>query len=367
MSDLTTRFMHLVEAGRVPDALVRWGIRRRLAGKLAELRLGDVEALDRSESGLLSEWWRGPVALVPELANEQHYEVAPAFFESVLGPRMKYSCARFEEGVASLEEAEHSMLELTCERAGVRDGMRVLDLGCGWGSLTLWIAEQYPHAQVLGVSNSKDQREFILARAAERGLGNVEVVTEDVNRFEADRRFDRVVSVEMVEHVRNHPLLLSRVARWLEPGGRLFLHHFSHRDTFYPYEPRGEGDWMARHFFSGGIMPSDDYFLRCQQDLAVIGKWRVNGTHYQKTCEAWLARMDAHASEVMPALEATYGREDAPLWFVRWRLFFLACAELFGYRGGSEWFVTHVLMEKPSGRRAGGDASEAHPGRGGAR
>ena len=352
--------MSMVEAGRVPDSLVRIGIRKRLAQKLSQLPLRDVEALDRSEQRWLSEWWSGPIALVPDLANEQHYEVEPGFFEHVLGPRLKYSCALFDEGVSSLEEAEQRMLALTCERAGIADGMRVLDLGCGWGSLTLWIASHYPNARVVGVSNSKDQREFILARAAREGLDNVEIVTEDVNRFEADRLFDRVVSVEMVEHVRNHPLLLSRIARWLEPDGRLFLHHFAHRDTFYPYEAQGEGDWMARHFFSGGIMPSDGYFQRCQRDLVVAQTWRVEGTHYQKTCEAWLARMDARRSEVMPLLAETYGEDEAALWFVRWRLFFLACAELFGYRGGQEWFVTHVLMEKRQIAQVAPDASEGH-------
>lgn len=353
--------MQLVETGRVPDALVRLGIRRRLAKKLEQLPLRDVEALDLAEQRWLSQWWSGPIALVPELANEQHYEVEPAFFEQVLGPRMKYSCALFDEGVSSLEEAEERMLALTCQRAGVRDGMRVLDLGCGWGSLTLWIAARYPSARVVGVSNSKDQREFILGRAASLGLHNVEVVTEDVNRFEAEGPFDRVLSVEMVEHVRNHPLLLSRIARWLSPDGRLFLHHFSHRETLYPYEAEGEGDWMARHFFSGGIMPSDDYFLRCQQDLVVARRWRVDGTHYQKTCEAWLARLDARRSEVLAALARTYGEEHAGLWLVRWRLFLLACAELFGYRGGLEWRVTHVLMQK---RPAEGSALRPGEGRG---
>jgi len=354
--------MQLVETGRVPDALVRLGIRRRLAQKLGQLPLRDVEALDLAEQRWLAEWWSGPIALVPDLANEQHYEVEPAFFEQVLGPRLKYSCALFDEGVSSLAEAEDRMLALTCERAGVRDGMRVLDLGCGWGSLTLWIATHYPEARVVGVSNSKDQRELILGRAARLGLRNVEIVTEDVNRFEADGPFDRVISVEMVEHVRNHPLLLSRIARWLAPDGRLFLHHFSHRDTFYPYEAETEGDWMARHFFSGGIMPSDDYFLRCQQDLVVARRWRVDGTHYQKTCEAWLERLDERRQEVLPALARTYGAEHAALWLVRWRLFFLACAELFGYRDGQEWRVTHVLMQKRGPAPSAGAAHE-EPGR----
>ncbi len=343
--------MDLVESGWVPDALIRRGIRQRLAGKLDQLHLGDVEARDRLEDRHLREWWSGPIALVPELANEQHYEVPPAFFEAVLGPNLKYSCGLHPEAGIGLEESERRMLALTEKRAGIEDGMRVLDLGCGWGSLSLWIARRFPNAQILGVSNSKDQREFILGRAAERGITNLEIVTEDVNRFDVDRRFDRVVSVEMVEHVRNHPLLLSRVARWLEPDGKLFIHHFAHRETLYPYEAETEHDWMAHHFFSGGIMPSADYFLRCQQDMVVQKRWRVNGRHYEKTCNLWLERQDAQRDALLPILAETYGEDEAARWFMRWRLFFMACAELFGAGGGNEWMVAHVLMSKRGGGR----------------
>ena len=236
------------------------------------------------------------------------------------------------------------MLALTCERAEVADGMRVLDLGCGWGSLSLWLAERHRNVRILAVSNSKLQREFILARCATLGLDNVEVVTADVNSFAPDRRFDRVVSIEMFEHVRNHELLLSRIANWLEPDGKLFVHHFAHRERAYPYETTGEDDWMGRHFFSGGIMPSHDQLLHCQRDLLVERRWRVGGIHYQKTSEAWLARQDERRSEILPVLAGVYGESDAKLWFHRWRLFFLACAELFGARGGNEWWVTHVRM-----------------------
>lgn len=345
--------MDLVERGLVPDGLIRAGIRRRLAGKLGQLHLDDVEARDRAEQALLREWWSGPIALVPELANEQHYEVPPALFEAVLGPNLKYSCGLHPQHDGDLEESERRMLALTEKRAEIEDGMRILDLGCGWGSLSLWIARRHPHARVVAVSNSKDQREFILGRAAERGLSNVEVITEDVNRFDTDERFDRVVSVEMVEHVRNHPLLLSRVARWLEPDGRLFLHHFAHRETFYPYEAETDDDWMARHFFSGGIMPSADYFLQCQEDLVALRRWRVSGKHYERTSNLWLERLDASRDALMPVLAETYGEGEAARWLVRWRLFFMACAELFGFDGGNEWMVVHVLMA-PRARRARG-------------
>jgi cyclopropane-fatty-acyl-phospholipid synthase len=338
--------IRLAEAGLVPDAAVRTGIRRLLRRRLDEVAGGGDEA----SRAFHRERRAGPIAALPDLANEQHYEIPPAFFEGVLGPRMKYSCGLWSRGAASLAAAEEAMLALTCARAELADGMRVLDLGCGWGSLSLWIAERYPRCRVLAVSNAKLQREFIARRCARLGLENVEVTTADVNVFAPERRFDRVLSVEMFEHVRNHDLLLRRIADWLEPDGRLFVHHFAHRARAYPYESEGDDDWMGRHFFSGGIMPSDDLLLHCQRDLVAERTWRVGGTHYRKTAEAWLARQDANRSDLLPILGQVYGPENATLWFRRWRLFFLACAELFGYRGGDEWWVTHVRMAKRSAR-----------------
>jgi cyclopropane-fatty-acyl-phospholipid synthase len=334
----------VAESGRLPDAWLRAGIRHLVAGRQRETLAADFETRLARKLAFLDELRHGPIAVATERANQQHYEVPPAFFEQVLGPRLKYSCALFEPGVGSLAEAESRMLAATCERAGLEDGMRVLDLGCGWGSLTLWIAEQLPGCRVLGVSNSKPQREHILRRAAERGLSNVEVETTDVNGFEPERRFDRVVSVEMFEHVRNHEALLARIAGWLEPEGRLFVHHFCHREAAYPYEDEGSGDWMARHFFTGGIMPSEDLLLLRQRDLEVEAQWRVSGLHYEKTSNAWLANLDARGAAVREVLAGAYGERDAALWRQRWRMFFMACAELFGFRGGEEWFVTHVRM-----------------------
>jgi cyclopropane-fatty-acyl-phospholipid synthase len=337
------------EAGRVPDSLLRFGIRRLVAERRRELLAPGFEAALARKRSFLDEAARGPIAIATARANEQHYEVPPAFFEQVLGPRLKYSCALWDAGVASLAAAEERMLALTCERAGLTDGMTVLDLGCGWGSLTLWIAEKLPGCRVLGVSNSKPQREHILRRAAESGLANVEVTTADVNSFEPERRFDRVVSVEMFEHVRNHALLLARIAGWLAPGGRLFVHHFCHREAAYPYETEGAGNWMGRHFFTGGMMPSEDLLLRRQRELEVEAQWRVSGRHYERTSNAWLENLDARADAVLETLAGTYGADAARLWRQRWRMFFLACAELFGFAGGEEWFVTHVLMAPRDG------------------
>ena len=341
----------LAEAGWVPDFVVRAAIRRLAQGRLDEFAGLSAEAsLQRAES-FRRLMWSGPIAVHVDSANEQHYEVAPEFFERVLGARLKYSCALFGHGVESLDLAEERMLALCCERAQLENGMRVLDLGCGWGSFSLWVAESYPDCRVVAVSNSKPQREHILARCAERGLDNVEVITADINEFDPECRFDRVVSIEMFEHVRNHPLLLSRIAQWLEPQGKLFVHHFSHREHVYPFEVRDDDDWMARYFFTGGIMPSDDHLLHCQQDLVVLQRWRVSGQHYQQTADAWLERQDAQRDEVMRVMTEVYGAEDANCWYQRWRLFFMACSELFGFREGNEWWVSHVLMGHPGSPR----------------
>jgi len=336
----------LAESGWLPDPLIRFGIRRLLRERLRELRTLSTGGAAAGLAGAD----HGPVALVPELANRQHYEVDPGLFELVLGPRLKYSCGYWPAGVAGLGQAEEAMLALAAERAEIRDGMRVLDLGCGWGSFSLWLAARYPRARVLGVSNSKRQRDFVLARARHRGLANLEVETADANDFEPEGRFDRVVSVEMFEHMRNWRELLARIEGWLAPGGKLFVHVFCHREASYPYEDRGPGDWMARHFFSGGMMPSQELLPRLAGGFALEAHWRVSGEHYRRTCEAWLARLDGQRAALGPALERSYGAADAALWLRRWRLFFLACSELFGYRGGEEWFVSHYRLARKADR-----------------
>ena len=333
------------ERGVVPDMLVRSGIRRLLQDRLEEIRARNAEDAAAAAESFIGSMRRAPVALLPHKANEQHYELPPEFFAHVLGPRRKYSCAWWPAGVDTLAQAEEAALEATCERAGLADGRDVLELGCGWGSLTLWMAERYPASRITAVSNSRPQKAFIEQQARKRGLRNVQVVTCDVNDFEPGARFDRVVSVEMFEHLRNWPEMFSRVARWLEPGGRFFMHVFVHRGTPYAFEERDASDWMSRHFFSGGMMPSDDLALRFQDDLALVARWRWDGTHYARTSEAWLANMDSHRAEVWPILERTYGPSQAALWWTRWRLFFLSCAELFGYEHGQEWWVGHYLFE----------------------
>lgn len=336
----------LAEAGWIPDVLVRVGIRRMLAERLRELEAGGPETARAAKAAFVEACRKSPIALVPELANAQHYEVPPAFYERVLGPHLKYSCGLWD-GSTTLADSEERMLETTAQRAGIEDGMSILDLGCGWGSFALFAAERFPRSRIVGVSNSALQRRHITERAQRRGLWSLTVTTADVNRFEAQGRFDRVVSIEMFEHVRNHERLLARIARWLAPDGKLFVHHFCHREHAYPYEDRGPNDWMAREFFSGGMMPSADWLLHFPHDLAVERRWHVTGEHYAKTCNAWLARLDAQRGAVHELFAETYGREDASRWVQRWRLFFLACAELFAYRGGSEWGVAHLLLGRP--------------------
>jgi cyclopropane-fatty-acyl-phospholipid synthase len=323
----------LAERGLLPDAVIRAGIRRLCAQRRAE-----VDARFRARLAMLRE---SPVAIHVDAANRQHYELPPEFFRHCLGPRLKYSSCYYPTGDETLAEAEEALLALYGERAGLADGQDVLELGCGWGSLTLWMAERYPHSLITAVSNSRPQREFIEARCRERGLANVRVLTCDVNRLELpEAAFDRCVSIEMFEHMRNYETLLGRVAGWLRPEGRLFVHIFCHRTLLYPFETEGGDDWMGRHFFTGGLMPSADTLAFFQRDLVLRQRWLVDGTHYQRTANHWLEAQDRARDTLMPVLRDAYG-DAAGLWFQRWRMFFMACAELFGADDGDEWMVAH--------------------------
>lgn len=324
----------VLERDLVPDAVLRLAIRGLIRDRLRE-------EPHRDKAAFIEELRRSPVAIHTEAANQQHYEVPPDFFDLVLGPHRKYSCCYWPEGAATLEEAERRSLNLTAERAGVDDGQRILDLGCGWGSFSLYAAQRFPHAEITGVSNSRPQREFIEAQARVRGLTNLRIVTADMNSFAPDGRFDRIVSIEMFEHMRNYQELLRRIRAWLEADGRLFVHIFSHKQFVYPFETRGPDDWMAEHFFTGGIMPSDDLLSHFDQDLRIEDHWTLDGSHYQKTARAWLANLDHQRERVLALFRRTYGPDDALRWLVRWRVFFLAVEELWACRGGQEWIVSH--------------------------
>ena len=353
---MTSLAMRLLERDLVPDFLIRRRIRALLAGRLREEDQRDPELQRNRLVAFVRKLATSPVAIETAAANEQHYEVPTDFYTRVLGKHLKYSSGYFLSPGAhpdaspaeNLDAAEARMLALTCQRARLADGERILELGCGWGSLSLWMAANYPAARITAVSNSRTQKLHIDAQARERCLGNLEVITCDVNElaFPAGTAFDRVVSVEMFEHMRNYETLLARVASWMAPGATLFVHIFTHCQYAYPFEVRDESDWMARYFFTGGIMPSDDLLLYFQRDVRILEHWQVPGWHYSLTSEAWLSNMDRHRADLMPLLARTCGTAQARRWWVYWRVFFMSCAELWGYDGGRQWLVSHYLFEK---------------------
>jgi cyclopropane-fatty-acyl-phospholipid synthase len=353
---MTSLATQLLERDLVPDFLIRRRIRSLLAARLREEDQGDPERQQKRLMDFIGTLAQSPVAIETAAANEQHYEVPTEFYTRVLGPHLKYSSCYFlspaqdpdTAHAENLEAAEARMLALTCERARIGNGQKILELGCGWGSLSLWMAANYPESCITAVSNSRTQKQHIDEQARLRGLRNLEVITCDVNQlgFPAGTRFDRVVSVEMFEHMRNYDALLERVASWMAPRATLFVHIFAHREFAYAFEVRDDSDWMARYFFTGGVMPSDDLLLYFQRNVALVSHWHVPGWHYQLTSEAWLQNMDRHKRQLMPVLARTYGEPQARRWWVYWRVFFMACAELWGYRGGREWQVSHYLFEK---------------------
>lgn len=335
----------LLESDMVPDAVVRLGIRKMLAQKLVEeeklCQNSEEDKLTRFAEDLKTQ----PIAIATAKANQQHYEVPTEFYKLVLGANLKYSCALWTEQTKTLEQAEEAMFHLTCERAEIADsGMRILELGCGWGSLSLWMAKHYPTARIVAISNSKTQKEYIDSQILQRGLKNLEIMTCDINTFTTDEKFDRVVSIEMFEHLKNYELLFERISTWLVPTGKLFVHIFSHKKFAYHYVNVDGNDWLTEYFFTGGMMPAENLFTYFQRHLLLKKQWRLNGSHYQKTCAAWLANMDRNRSKIEPILLATYGSSKVRTWWVYWRLFFLACEELFAYKNGEEWIVSHYLF-----------------------
>jgi len=334
------------EQGYVPDKVIRHGIRRLLAERLIEIQHDNCSSMADEQYHFINDMHDAPIAVVPEKANEQHYEVPATFFDLVLGEHSKYSCCYWTDETDSLDSAEKHALEETCRHAKLEDGQNILELGCGWGSLSLWMAEHYPNSHITAVSNSHSQRDHIVSKAVERGLENLNIITCDMNDFDIDQQFDRIVSVEMFEHMRNWSQLYENVSRWLTDDGLFFKHIFVNRGVPYLFLELDESDWMSRHFFSGGMMPSDDLPLHFQQHLTLKRQWRWQGTHYEKTSNAWLSNMDANKELVWPILENTYGKAQVQKWWMRWRMFFMACAELFAFNNGQEWYVSHYLFGK---------------------
>ena len=342
---MISKLIELAEKGIIPDYFIRQGIVRNCENRLNNENVSNTEKVSTKKQSWIQQMKESPIALVPEKANEQHYEVPPAFFENVLGKHLKYSSGYWPDGVNSLDDSEESMLELSFERAQLADGDSILELGCGWGSLTCYMASKLPNSKITAVSNSKDQKEHIINRCKNQGLDNIEVITADMNDFGTENKYDRVVSIEMFEHMRNYKKLLSKISSWLNDDGKLFIHIFTHQSVVYPFENQGDADWMAREFFSGGMMPSHDLLLHFQDDLIIDDVWSMSGTHYEKTSLAWVNKMDTNKDSIMKIFLKTYG-DDAKLWFQRWRIFFMSCEKLFGYNNGSEWGVSHYRFSK---------------------
>ena len=336
----------LSEKQLIPDFAIRYGIRTLLKKRLDSLVSNNPETNIQDKIDFIHKMNSSKIALVPELANKQHYEIPANFYKYCLGRHRKYSSCYWEDNTKNLDEAELLSLKLTTQHAKLTNGQNILELGCGWGSLTLWMAKKFPKSKITAVSNSSSQKTHILEQAKKRNLNNISIITEDMNKFNPKTRYDRIVSVEMIEHMRNHRQLFKKINTWLKPGGLFFMHIFVHKTQPYLFEVQDEDDWMSQYFFSGGMMPSEDLPLFFQEDLKIIDQWSWSGKQYEKTANAWLANIDSNKEKVMRTLEKIYGKDNSKKWFQRWRIFFMSCAELWGYRDGNEWKVVHYLFKK---------------------
>ncbi len=342
---MITNLIKLAERGFIPDSIIKQGIFELCNQRLNWSKKIGSENLQDHNNNMIKMLKNSPIALVPEKANEQHYEVPPSFFELVLGKHLKYSCGYWNKN-SNLDTSELTMLDKYIERADLYNSKDILELGCGWGSLTFHMANKLPKSKITAVSNSNDQRKYIEKKCLDMKITNINVITCDMNDFNIDRKFDRVVSIEMFEHMRNYKKLLNRISSWLNNDGKLFIHIFTHQKMTYPYEDRGPGDWMSREFFSGGLMPSHSLLLNFQDDLKIDKQWSISGNHYSKTSYAWLKKMDKNKAKVLEIFKDTYGNENSKIWFQRWRIFFLSCAVMFGIKNGSEWGVSHYRFRK---------------------
>ncbi|EPQ64723.1 Cyclopropane-fatty-acyl-phospholipid synthase [Blumeria graminis f. sp. tritici 96224] len=334
----------VLDGGYLPNSVIRIGIRRQLRERTEIIKTSSLEDAYQKKMKYVDLLRTRPIAIETATANEQHYEVGTGVLQACLGPRMKYSCALYPKGGETLAQAEIAMLESYVKKAQLKDGMSILDLGCGWGSGAIYFAEVFPNSMITAFSNSKTQKIYIDRKAEEKGLKNLTVITGDIVNYEFEMNtFDRIVSIELFEHMKNYELLLAKLGRALKSEGKLFVHIFAHKTMPYDFE---EG-WMSTHFFSGGTMPSADLLLYFQRDLKLENQWWVSGKHYAKTCEDWLSKMISSKKEIWPHLIETYGENDAAMWYNRWQIFYMACAELFAYEGGDTWGVSHYLFEKP--------------------
>jgi cyclopropane-fatty-acyl-phospholipid synthase len=337
---VVSRIIGTAERVRLPDVIVRAAIQRLCSRTATRLASGVAE----SDASIAGEMAARAIAEYTDEANARHDEVPAAFFNSVLGPNRKYSSCFYREPKSTLQEAEEEALRQTVEHADLANGQAILELGCGWGSLSLWMARRFPKSEITAVSSSHSQCEYIEREAASRGLKNLRVITQDINLFDPERQFDRIVAVEMFEHMMNWRELMTRMRSWLKPDGRFFMHIFTHRAGAYLFDHAEGEDCIPQRFFTHGVMPSH-HLIRQYSDLFEVEKeWRWSGTHYQRTALDWLGRFDSRRDEIEAGLRKVYGN-DAPLWRRRWRRFFLATAGLFGYADGSEWGVSHYRMK----------------------